>query len=143
MYDTVIAGRTITSFNSFFIAIIRYIYIVHDVKANQWHFEKVGRGFQVASVIVPLVLATLIIFMFDPLLVLDQEETFKQCPNVYNATVHESEVLKSFRMQLSNRYLPEKIVNFIGILSVAITVLVFLNAIEAILYVQIFRKMRR
>ena len=41
-----ITGRIIASFNSFFIALIRYIYIVHDAKANQWRFERVVECFK-------------------------------------------------------------------------------------------------
>ena len=143
MSDIVITGRIIASFNSFFIALIRYIYIVYDAKANQWHFERVGRVFQIASVIVPIFLTTLTIFTIDPFLILDRDKTFQKCPNVYNATVHDSDVLKSFRMWISNKYFPEEIVTTISLLSLAIILLVSSNVIEAILYTQIFRRMKR
>ena len=134
MSDIVVTGRIITSFNSFFIAVIRYIYIVYDAKANQWRIESVGRGFQIASVIVPIILTTLTIFTIDPFLVLDRDKTFQKCPTIYNETVQDRELLKPFRILLSNKYLPKEIVTLIGLLSLAITLLVFSNGIEAILY---------
>ena len=47
---SVITGRTIIAYNSLFVALIRYVYIVYDQKANQWDFESVGRSFQIASI---------------------------------------------------------------------------------------------
>ena len=66
MSDTVHLGRIVTSFNSLFVVIVRYIYIVHDGKANQWHFERVGRRFQIASMVVPLFLTAIMLLSVDP-----------------------------------------------------------------------------
>ena len=38
--------RMLISWNSFFVALIRYIYIVHREKSNQWEFEQVGKWFK-------------------------------------------------------------------------------------------------
>jgi hypothetical protein len=38
-------GRMCIGWNSLFVALIRYLYIVHRQKSNQWDFEKVGRIF--------------------------------------------------------------------------------------------------
>ena len=141
--DIVKLGRVFISFNSLFVVIIRYIYIVYDVKANQWHFEKVGRRFQIASVIIPLFITVMLLFTFDPLLILDHDEIFNSCPNIYNTTFQDSNVLKSFRLQLTNQFLPQEVVNFLGMLSVLIIILVYFNVIDAILYIQIFRKIKR
>ena len=141
--DIVILGRIFISFNSLFVVIIRYIYIVHDVKANQWHFEKVGRRFQIASVIIPLFITMMILFTIDPLLILDGDEIINNCPNIYNTTFQDSKVLKSFRLQFTNQFLPEEVVNSIRMLSGLIIILVYFNVIDAILYIQIFRKIKR
>ena len=41
-------------YNSMFVALIRFVYIVHQQKANKWEFEQVGRTFQFASVLIPV-----------------------------------------------------------------------------------------
>ena len=41
-------------YNSLFVALIRYVYIVHQKKSNEWDFERVGRWFQLASVMIPI-----------------------------------------------------------------------------------------
>ena len=52
-------GRSIIAYNSFFVAFIRYLYIVHRETANEWDFEKVGKRFQYASIGVPIILELL------------------------------------------------------------------------------------
>ena len=52
---SVVLGRAIVAYNSLFVALIRYVYIVHERKANQWDFELVGKRFQIASISVPII----------------------------------------------------------------------------------------
>jgi hypothetical protein len=51
-------GRSVIAWNSLFVALIRYIYIVHRQKSNQWDFEKIGRYFRISSIAIPLVVET-------------------------------------------------------------------------------------
>ena len=46
-------------YNSLFVALIRYVYIVHQKRSNEWDFERVGRRFQLASVMIPLCMETI------------------------------------------------------------------------------------
>ena len=41
-------------YNSLFVALIRYVYIVHQKKSNEWDFDRVGKRFQFASVMIPM-----------------------------------------------------------------------------------------
>ena len=41
-------------YNSLFVALIRYVYIVHQKKSNEWDFERVGKRFQFASFLIPI-----------------------------------------------------------------------------------------
>ena len=52
-------GRNIIAWNSFFVALIRYVYIVHREKSNQWDFEHVGNWFRAASLVIPIVYNTI------------------------------------------------------------------------------------
>ena len=56
-------GRTYIAFNSLCCAGIRYWFIVHQEKANQWDYEKTGRKFQFASVFLPLILTAVGVFV--------------------------------------------------------------------------------
>ena len=47
-------GRMTIAWNSVFVALIRYIYIVHRKKSNQWEFENVGRYFRISSIAIPV-----------------------------------------------------------------------------------------
>ena len=58
-------GRMCIAYNSLFVAFIRYLYIVHREKANQWNFERTSRRFQIASIAIPVVLQTVYIFTGD------------------------------------------------------------------------------
>ena len=59
-------GRMIVGYNSLFVALIRYIYIVHRNKANQWEFKKVGRWFQIFSIAVPVAMESVGLFTDHP-----------------------------------------------------------------------------
>ena len=126
MTASVALGRLIIAYNSFFVALVRYMYIVHEVKANQWNFETIGRLSQIGSIIVPTLLSFLMITTFDFNLL------WTQCG-------------KSERTisNLSRNYLPNFLINAIGIISFSIQMMVFLNITEAFLYFKIFRAMKR
>ena len=119
-------GRFIIAYNSFFVALVRYIYIVHEVKANQWNFETIGRLSQVGSIIVPTLMSILMNTTFDFNLLLNQ------CGNS-----------ERIIFNLTRNYLPDSLVNAIGIISFMIQMMVFLNITEAFLYFKIFRVMKR
>ena len=51
---------TIIYYNSFFVALIRYIYIVHRRQANKWDFEKIGKILRLASFVIPIAMNTII-----------------------------------------------------------------------------------
>ena len=72
-------GRSIIAYNSFFVALIRYLYIVYRQKANQWSFEKVGKLFQVASIAIPISMETIRIFSEEDMPGLKSTERFKSC----------------------------------------------------------------
>ena len=55
---TLKCGRVCIAYNSLFVALIRYIHIVHDKMANQWNYDKESRRFKLASIFVPLAMET-------------------------------------------------------------------------------------
>ena len=119
-------GRIIIAYNSFFVALVRYMYIVHEVKTNQWNFDTIGKLSQVGSIIVPTLMSFLMNITFDFNLVWNQCNSSERI--IFN---------------LTRNYLPDSIVNAIGIISFLVQMIVFLNITEAFLYFKIFRVIKR
>ena len=71
-------GRVIISWNSFFVALIRYTYIVHREKSNQWDFDRLGKWFRVASIGIPTIYNT-IDSLTNGMWEYQNGETFKNC----------------------------------------------------------------
>ena len=139
--NTMILGHSCITYNSFFVAFIRYIYIVHHKKSNQWNFEKVGRRSQIASIAVPLAITTVILFTLDPNL-LGERFSLRDCAASYNST----KIGKPFRpitVDFTMQYLPNQLVDILGISSLIIQVMAHLNIIEVFLYFMIFRQIKR
>ena len=134
--------RSITAYNSLFVALIRYIYIVHDKKSNKWQFESVGSVFQVASISVPLTINFMALLGLEPTILKD-DFVRKNCPYTYNATREKIALLRPEVRETLTEYLPNSLVHSFGITVLLIHLIVFLNVTEAYLYVKIFLKMKR
>ena len=119
-------GRLIIAYNSFFVALVRYMYIVHEIKTNQWNFETIGRLSQAGSIMVPTLLSFLMITTFDSTLL------WNQCGSS-----------KRIIVNLVWEYLPDSLVHAIGMISFLIQMIVFLNITEAFLYFKIFSVIKR
>ena len=52
-------GRIFIAYNSIFVVLIRYMYIVHYSKSSLWEFSKVGRYFRIASIAIPVIMETI------------------------------------------------------------------------------------
>ena len=138
----VTSSRSITAYNSFCVALIRYFYIVLDKKSNQWHFETVGGIFQIGSILTPLIINTIVLLGLIPPMVNDA--ALKQaCPHTYNATDPENDLLKSSAYELLTQYLPIPLVHTIGYSCIVIHGMVYLNITEAYLYIKMFVKMKK
>ena len=126
MVAIIAMGRSIIAYNSFFVGLVRYMYIVHRVKANQWNFETIGRLSQLGSIIIPTVVSFLMSSTFD------LNVLWTQCGSS-----------KRMALTFAQNYLPGSLVHILGMISVLIQVVVYLNITEAFLYMKIFRVIKR
>ena len=126
---TIVLGRTVLAYNSLFVALIRYLYIVHDRKANQWDFEVAGRRLQIASISFPIIH----VIMFR--LTLRARGFFPSA----NHCLHITPVLINFTM----KFLSEKVTDTISIICTVMVVFVYLNLAEGYLYIKIFQTIKR
>ena len=126
---SIILGRTTVAYNSIFVVLIRYVYIVHERKANQWDFEKVGRRFQIASISTPLIQVILLGFSLSPKGLFPHAS---HCP-------HETSMLLSITREPAL----EPLADTIAIICAITMGVVYLNIMEGYLYIKIFQRINR
>ena len=126
---SLVLGRTIVAYNSLFVALIRYVYIVHERKANQWDFESVGKRFQIASISVPIIHVIIHGLTMRPRYLQDEA----------NICSHMTSPLITF----TRKFFPEPVVDTIAIISVIVVAFVYLNIVEGYLYVKMFQSIKR
>ena len=138
-------GRMYIAYNSLFIALIRYYYIVHQQRANQWDFERTGKWFQIASIAVPIAMETIGLFTNNYTEYTKSSDRFDDCAASYqglngtdNATLPQSIVV-----ELTMQYLPESLVLTIFYIYTTISMVVLMNITEGFLYFKIFQSVRR
>ena len=140
-------SHTYISCNSVFIALIRYVYIVHHEKANQWNFEFVGRIFCVCSFVVPIIQELLGMFTAN---YNEYQKTFPEHQlvdciandlNVNSSTI--SIPYTPYTLQLTKSVLPESVIWALWSIYLTSTVLLMFNIIDIFLYVKIFLTIER
>ena len=138
-------SRFIIAYNSFFVALIRYLYIVHREKANEWDFEKVGKRFQIASIAIPIILEVFRLFTELDTLGLKEGTVFLNCiaMNEGLSSVKNVTLPVPAAVQLSYRFFSPQTVAVGYYIYLFIITLVFTNAIEGYFYMKIFQTMNR
>ena len=139
--NSMMFGRLTIAFNSLFIALIRYIYIVHHQKANQWDFDMVGRQFQIFSISVPFAVKIIETFTLDPNLLVPKN-ALASCADALNATVAREPFITS-TLQWTLQYVPKSVTDFSSIICLIIEFVIYFNFVEVFLYYKIFRSMKR
>ena len=138
-------GRSIIAYNSFFIALIRYLYIVHRKKSDNWKFEKVGKIFQVTSILWPILMEVVRLFSEEDLNGLRKSGKFKSCVAFnegWNNTI-DIELPKPAAMALTLKVLPIEAVDAIYYIFIGLSALIFSNIIEGYMYMNIFQTIKR
>ena len=139
-------GRMIVGYNSLFVALIRYIYIVHRKKANQWEFENVGRIFQFASIVIPVAMESVGLLTDHPwLALLRTRPKFIECiasQQGLNST-ETLDIPKRATQEWALKYVPENTIFVINCVYTFISVVVFLNLTEGFFYLRIYQCISR
>ena len=140
-------GRMCIGWNSVFVALIRYIYIVHRQKSNQWEFKKIGSYFRISSIAIPVGIETVGLFVssYPDQKITIENEVFKSCVaslQGHNTTVN-IQIPEPYFRALTLQFVPEWII--LGVYSVytCLTIAVFINVIDGFLYIQIYRSIKR
>ena len=136
--------RMYIAYNSLFVAMIRYLFIVHHDTAKLWDFEKVAKLFRIYSLVIPITIAFIGIFV-DPHAIYQNKLEFKECISSYQGlnTTYNITIPDIYPRRWTLQYVPETVVFTIDIVFTFITMIVGLNVLEGFLYYQIFKSIKR
>ena len=139
-------GRTIIAYNSFFVALIRYLYIVHFKRAQQWDFRKTGTIFQVASILVPLSMEIARILTEIDVPGLKTTERFQKCVvqnEGLNTTYFPIQFPQPATVEFTLRFLPRSMISIVYYTNIVITLTIGSNLVETFFYYKIFDSIKR
>ena len=139
-------------YNSMLIVLIRYVYIVHQQKANMWDFERVGKLFQYASIIVPTGMELVHLGANSSHVLLTKntleigKAKFEGCNNSFgetNSTLNTMSQNDSTFNPTFSSLIPDGVVLAAYYFYVVVSAVVFLNIVEGFLYIKIFKCIKR
>ena len=137
-WDIIRVGRMIIVYNSFFAGMIRYLYIVHQQKSNQWDFLRVGRLFKIASFAVPMALEVIRKLSEEDFPGFKSTGRFQECMD-FHGEVKKIPVTVAFAKQIFS----SPLVHVMNYIYMTCTIVVGSNITEAYFYVKIFQTIER
>ena len=135
-------GRICIGYNSLLVALIRYIYIVHQKKANNWEFARVGRLFRAIAIAFPLCMETAGFFTQSDSF-LTTQENFPECIASYQGLNNTDHIQIESWDKWTMNFVPEWIVLTIGYVVLFVHLVVLLNVFEGFLYFAIYKSITR
>ena len=138
-------GRMCISYNSTFVAFIRYLHIVHYKKVDKWDYDKVRKGCAISSIAIPILIEIVgtVTSQYEEYTSL---EKYNDCILDYRG-LNSTHILPPLKPLLirwlsdSQRFAP--LVRWIYYGYSFVTIIVFLNVIDCFLYFEIFRSIKR
>ena len=137
-------GRNIIAWNSFFVAFIRYTYIVHREKSNQWDFDRLGKWFRVASIGIPTIY-NIVDSLTNGMWEYQNGETFKNCVylNLGLNNTDDITIPDIYPYAWTVEYLPQSLILGIHYTLWVLKVLIYGNIADGYFYLSIFRCIKR
>ena len=137
-------GRNIIAWNSFFVAFIRYTYIVHREKSNQWDFDRVGKWFGVASIGIPIVYNTIDV-LTNGLWEYQHGDAFANCISLNLGLNNTSNITipNIYPYAWTVEYRPQYLILSIYYTVWVLKVLICANIADGYLYLSIYRCIKR
>ena len=133
--------------NSFWVALMKYVFIVYWDRALQWGHEKIERVLLIISLVLPFIFTIIIILTKD----FESYETLNSCYGIETKKMDPMDGMKGyFLCDLSNfntndihDYMIYVIIQAICISRSILTLPATTNLSEALFYYRIFRRMKR
>ena len=141
-------GRVYIGWNSLFVALIRYIYIVHREKSNQWEFENVGRIFSILSFTVPVLIQLMGVFTHNWQEFqnnMEDKDWLKDCiSSNMNTTASNIQIpYPTYPLKWTQQFLSEGMIHILSYIWIFLTALSQLHLAEIFLYSRIFLTIKR
>ena len=138
-------GRLIVAFNSIILALIRYLYIVYSQKASKREFDKVARWFQIASLAVPFSIHIVWLLTFDRSFIRENiiEKFYTEENGTTNTNSPQCTEEAPLSVTFTSQYLPKPFLDTVGIFTMIVEAIAYLNIAECFLYAKIFQTIHR
>ena len=140
-------GRMCVAYNSLIVSLIRYVFIVQYKRSNQWNYEKVSNFFKITSITFPIIMELLsYVAVTNPLLDVQQTGKLRDCiasAHTSNSTTQSEIFAYSEVVDWTMQHLPISFIHAVSYTYKILTLVVWLNITEALMYLSIFRCMRR
>ena len=138
-------GRLIIAYNSFFVSLIRYLYIVHPKISNQWDFQKTAKIFQVGSIVFPIALDAILLCTGDYFVRSKPSDSFKECVAVTEGLNSTSFVTipEPVLSGLVSQVLPRPLMHMTHVFCLILTLVIASNTIEGYFYFKMFQSAKR
>ena len=141
-------GQVYLGWNSFFVALIRYIYMVHRERSNQWDFENIGKIFRIASFVIPVLLQCVGIFTHNWVeyqTQVDDQEWLKECiSSNMNTNASDIEIPQpTYPLRWTMTLFSESMIHICWYIWLSLTLMSQLHVFDVLLYSQIFLHIRR
>ena len=142
-----IYGLNFIIMNSLIVAAMKYIFIVHAIKARVYGHEKIQYIFTVINLAIPLVMPTFQVIMG----LFEDYKAINNCLGLERKNMPKRNIwqklflcnLKPSNVFLSEDYTANLVVQSACVILQALTYMVACNVVEAYLYFKIFTKMKR
>ena len=133
--------------NSFWVALMKYVFIVHWDRALLWGHEKIERTLLIISLVLPLIFTIIIVFTKD----FDSYEALNSCYGIETRKLDPVDGMKGFFLcDLTNLntndirdYILYVIIQAMCISKSILTLPATTNLSEALFYYRIFKRMKR
>ena len=138
-------GRVVIAYNSFFVALIRYVYIVHSEKANTWEFQRVGRLFKISSIVFPICMEVIRLFTEENLPGLKNTHRFQTCMAINEGLNTTAEIVlpTPVTVALTMELIPRELISAIYYIYVMIVIVFGSNIVEAYMYLKMYQIIKR
>ena len=143
----IIYGVKLIIMDSLIVAAMKYIFIVHDVKARLYGFEKIQKIFTIIKLTIPLMFATFQTFMGD----YESYKAINNCLGLERKNMPKRNIwqklilcdLKESNEYLSGGYIANLVLQCACATNSVLTYITSFNLAEAYFYYKIFTKMKR
>ena len=147
LFQAMKTGRMCVAYNSLFVSLIRYVFIVQYQRSNQWNYKKVSNFFKIASITFPIMMEILSYFaVTNRFLDVQQVPKLKDCiasTQSLNSTTQSEILAYSDVVDWTMQQLPISFVMAVSYMYEIVSTVVWMNVMEAFLYLSIFRFMKR